>query len=137
MSNPYDQPGTDRQLVEPAVGGYYAQPYGQTGPNNYPDINYNNNAGYNQNNAYTQPNQQYQQPQYQQTPPQYQQPPPAVIVVNEKKGLQNECPYCHKNANTVGKYTVGCAAWSWGLVLLFTTGICCWIPCVVDDCKDF
>ena len=46
------------------------------------------------------------------------------------------CPGCKKSYSSFQREQIGKAAISWGTVLFLTTGICCWIPCVINDCKD-
>ena len=46
------------------------------------------------------------------------------------------CPFCKKSYLTKSRKTIGCAAKSWGAVLCLFTGVLCWIPCVLEDCKD-
>lgn len=57
-----------------------------------------------------------------------------IIVINGN--LVNVCKFCHKFAGFYHRRKAGCAVWSWGILLCFFTGCCCWIPCVIDECYD-
>lgn len=76
--------------------------------------------------------------QYQVQPPMNNQyrpmPPPPPIIINTNS--VNVCQFCHKNASVFHRRKAGCAVWSWCLCLFLFTGLCCWIPCVIDECHD-
>ncbi|CAD0111369.1 unnamed protein product [Aureobasidium uvarum] len=47
-----------------------------------------------------------------------------------------DCPVCQAPTTTKISKEVGERAYIWGAVLCVLTGCLCWIPCVMDDCKD-
>ena len=75
-------------------------------------------------------------------PPQPQ--PPTVVVVNAgsssirftKNPMSMTCPNCHSQILTSVSYEEGTLTWILCLVLFFFTGICCFIPFLVNDCKN-
>ena len=92
---------------------------------------------------------------YGQPPPGYGQPPPPnyghgqpnqVIIVQEQNEptIQNitrmgdisKCEMCQKDTENVMRTKVGGVAIAWCCCLLVTTGVCFWVPCVIDSCKD-
>ncbi|XP_063683552.1 cell death-inducing p53-target protein 1 homolog [Bolinopsis microptera] len=75
-------------------------------------------------------------------PPQPQ--PPTVVVVNagshsvrfSNNPMNMTCPNCHSQILTSVTYENGTMTWVICLVLFFFTAICCFIPFLVDGCKD-
>lgn len=63
------------------------------------------------------------------------QPPPNVVYVQAHNQPGLYCPVCSQNTNSYTTFATGNITWIWCLVLLFFTGICCWIPFVCDSCK--
>lgn len=47
-----------------------------------------------------------------------------------------DCPACKAPVMTRTTKKTGDKAYIWGAVLCVLTGCLCWIPCVMDDCKD-
>lgn len=64
------------------------------------------------------------------------QQPPTVVYVQGFNPAGGKCQYCNSNASVVSRKRSGCALWSWAAALCLFTGICCWIPCCIDDCYD-
>lgn len=64
------------------------------------------------------------------------QQPPTVVYVQGFNASSGKCQYCNSNASVISRKRTGCAIWAWCTVLLLFTGICCWIPCCIDDCYD-
>ena len=46
------------------------------------------------------------------------------------------CPYCHNVTGQTVRRKIGSTALGWGCALWFWTGLLCWVPCVMDGCKD-
>lgn len=93
----------------------------------YPDVN---NQGYSDNRLNNQP---HYQPNY---PGQPQQPPPQVVYVHNPNQQGGQyCPVCNANTKSYVTRATGSITWIWCLILLFFTGIFCWIPFVCDSCK--
>ncbi|XP_071126543.1 cell death-inducing p53-target protein 1 homolog [Mytilus edulis] len=109
---------------------------------------------------YGQPPQQYGQPpqQYSQPPQQHGQPPLAygggqqqqtsTVVVGQPQTLvlqqtyrdspvRTTCPSCNADVMTAISFEVGTMAWIVaGCLCLFGFWLCCFIPFLVDGCKD-
>jgi len=47
-----------------------------------------------------------------------------------------ECYNCHEVITTVTEKTLSQSGLVFVFVLCLLTAICCWIPCVLDQCKD-
>ena len=82
-----------------------------------------------------------QQPMYQQPmaqpvyyPP--QQTGPTIIHIDNDGNDGSPCQYCGTNTGQIIRRKVGCVAISWGVCLLATTGFFCFLPCLMDGCKD-
>lgn len=71
-------------------------------------------------------------------PPNYGQKGNTTQIIIQKNvgNYSNPCQYCHKTSQVTTRQIMGCATWGWGVALFWFTGICCWIPCVIDDCYD-
>lgn len=136
-------PGTDNGY--PPVNND-TNPNVPPGPPAYNQSPYlNQPASYNQPVSYNQPPAYNQPPGYNQ-PLGYNQPPPgynqqhygdsgsARIIVLEKQG--KPCQFCNKTAGCYETRVIGPTALIWGTVLFFLTACCCWIPCVIPECKD-
>jgi hypothetical protein len=84
----------------------------------------------------------YGQPQYIAPPPPvygYGVPPPSgptVIHINNQDNDGTPCQFCGSKTDHIPRKSVGCVAIAWGCCLLWTTGWLCWLPCVMDGCKD-
>ncbi|XP_063723256.1 cell death-inducing p53-target protein 1 homolog [Symsagittifera roscoffensis] len=117
-----------------------AQPPPPPQPTQYPQQNYGNNFQGNQG-----------------PPPQQQggyppQPPVVVPVIQPQLGHKSSvirCPHCSAQVSTTTEYSVGSGTWLaclaiFGIGFLFTVILVigcflffvCWVPCVVDECKD-
>jgi hypothetical protein len=75
------------------------------------------------------------QPVYPGQPVSPQQPPANVLYVMDNTGGGQYCPVCNANTHSFVTRGIGNITWIWCVVLLFFTGICCWIPFVCDSCK--
>merc|ERR1712130_631850 len=66
---------------------------------------------------------------------------PVQGVRWDKYPVTMTCPHCQKNITTAPTTSVGGFAWLVGLGIFFLSGgACCpcaFIPCCIDDCKDF
>ena len=74
-------------------------------------------------------------------PPQPYVQPTVVVVANNSyvlsKHPQNmNCSNCHAQIQTCVNYEFGTMTWLICAILFFFTGICCFIPFLIDDCKD-
>ena len=47
-----------------------------------------------------------------------------------------ECPKCNKRVFTNIKHELGIMGWTSVFICFWVTGCCCWIPCLLKDCKD-
>ena len=115
----------------------YGQPYGN--PNMNPNMNSNMNPNINQGPQFgtpPPPNYGGVQPShpYGNQPP--MQPQTNVIVVNNGNTGPGYCNVCARGTGTMVDYQVGGKTWGICLLLFCFTGVCCWIPFCVDDCKD-
>jgi len=67
---------------------------------------------------------------------------PAMVVVGGvvRYGvfpMNITCPSCKANVVTSVEYTIGTLTWLAVLgMCLFGLGLCAWIPCILDACKD-
>ena len=75
----------------------------------------------------------YQNPQY---PPGYQQPPQQTIVVVNNTENKEKCMYCQSTAGFVYQNRIGGTAIIWCVCLFCFTGVLCFLPFIMDDCKD-
>ena len=110
----------------------YGQPqYGQ------PQMGYGQQPGFQQP-GFQQP---VFQPAFQQPPPQqfgFHPPPqqgPTVIHINNDNDDGTPCQFCGSKTSHITRRKVGCVAIAWGFCLL-VTGVCWWLPCCMDGCKD-
>jgi len=81
-----------------------------------------------------------------QYPPPGQYPPagapaPVVVVAAQpvhfgRYPVNMTCNNCHAQIQTAVNYQTGLLTWILVAVLFFTTGFCCWIPFLIDACKD-
>jgi hypothetical protein len=92
---------------------------------------------------YQQPMMQpYQQPMMQPVmQPVYMPPPqqqgPTIITINGNNGGNGaQCPTCGHETGNIPRKKVGCVAIAWGVCLLVATGWLCFLPCLMDGCKD-
>ncbi len=71
-------------------------------------------------------------------PPMYQQHPqgPTIIQIDNDNDNGTPCRYCGTDTTHITRRKMGCVAIAWGCCLLWTTGFFCWLPCVMDGCKD-
>ena len=70
-------------------------------------------------------------------PPNYPHQPLSPLGPEQKQQLIGTiCPYCNMLTTSYTKKGVGTMTWLWCVGLWFFTGICCWIPFVIDDCKE-
>lgn len=77
-------------------------------------------------------------PQYEQIPaPVQQQPQMLITQVFTKHSQVVTCFNCHTVINTDTKHEIGTGTFlASGIMCLVGLGLCSWIPCVVDSCKD-
>lgn len=61
---------------------------------------------------------------------------PTIIHINNDNDDGTLCPVCGVKTTHVTRRSVGTTACAWGWCLLLTTGFFCWLPCVMDGCKD-
>lgn len=114
---------------------------GRASGNQYPPVssyppNYNQGGNIN---APPLPPPAYQQNAYQQNAYQQQGAVPVAAVVyikGDSPSAKNPCQYCNQIAQIIPRKKKGCAVWGWCLALCFCTGLCCWIPFVVDSYYD-
>ena len=59
-----------------------------------------------------------------------------MINLNVTLNPEDICKYCHEKADFYYEGTVGRTAFRWGCVLFLSTGCCCCIPCLIDECMD-
>ncbi len=84
----------------------------------------------------------YGQPGYIAPPPPaygYGVPPPTgptIIHINNDGDDGTPCQFCGSKTSHIARKSVGAVAIAWGCCLLWTTGWLCWLPCVMDGCKD-
>jgi hypothetical protein len=70
-------------------------------------------------------------------PPNYPNQPSSPLGPEQKQQIIGTlCPYCNMLTTSYTKKAVGMITWLWCVGLWFFTGICCWIPFVIDDCKE-
>merc|ERR1712130_795715 len=66
---------------------------------------------------------------------------PVQAVRWDKHPVTMTCPHCQKNITTAPTTSVGWFAWLIGLGIFTLSGgflcPCAFIPCCIDDCKDF
>lgn len=60
--------------------------------------------------------------------------PTVIHINNDDDGTP--CQFCGGKTPNVTRKSVGGVAIAWGCCLLWTTGFLCWLPCVMDGCKD-
>lgn len=61
---------------------------------------------------------------------------PQMMFIQAGPARGPVCNSCRTNASVVTRSKAGCAVLGWCTCLLCFTGLCCWIPCVIDDCYD-
>lgn len=61
---------------------------------------------------------------------------PTVIHINNDDNDGTPCQFCGGKTSNVTRKSVGGVAIAWGCCLLWSTGFLCWLPCVMDGCKD-
>lgn len=111
------------------------QPYPNQPPNyaNNQAPNYSNQAQNYPNHTPIYPN----QPVNFNQPPNYPHQPLSPLGPEQKQQMIGTiCPYCNMLTTSYTKKAVGTMTWLWCVGLWFFTGICCWIPFVIDDCKE-
>ena len=62
------------------------------------------------------------------------QGPTVIHINNDDDGTP--CQFCGGKTPNVTRKSVGGVAIAWGCCLLWPTGFLCWLPCVMDGCKD-
>ena len=67
--------------------------------------------------------------------------PPVVVVTTQpaffgRYPVSMTCPSCHAQIQTAVDYQAGTMTWIVCFVLFFFTAICCFIPFLIDACKD-
>jgi len=64
-------------------------------------------------------------------------PHPIPINILRENPAFVHCPYCYTYGMTVTEHKLGLCTWlSVGALYFFSLGLCCWIPCCIDSCKD-
>lgn len=61
---------------------------------------------------------------------------PMPMPILDKEPARMCCPYCRTETSTRVEYENGTLVWLLAAGLCLFTGCCCWIPFVVDGCKD-
>ncbi|KAM9785041.1 LITAF domain-containing protein-like [Syngnathus typhle] len=82
-------------------------------------------------------------------PPMYAGPPPGgpstiasvphvvVLAPLQENPGRTICPHCRQTVVTHVEYKPGLKTWAiFGILAFFGCFLCCWIPFVVDSCKD-
>lgn len=69
-------------------------------------------------------------------PPNYVGGPTIISVGTAQRGSGSPCPFCQRNTPNITEKTVGVVTFFWACVLFLCTGWLCFIPFVVDSCKD-
>ena len=82
-----------------------------------------------------------QQPLPEQPPPQPAQPVTVVTIPAPETFVSRSpqnivCSSCHAEVTTTVEYDTGIATWICCCILFFITGICCFIPFLIDSTKD-
>ena len=72
--------------------------------------------------------------------PQHGQPPPQTMAVAPlvfgRGPADIQCNNCNKQVQTKLDHEMGRGSWMIAFGLFFITGICCFLPCVLDGLKD-